>query len=240
MRAWLFLALLWASNASAAEVLVAVAANFAQPLQAIAAQFTQTTGHQIKVSAGGSGKLYAQIRHGAPFQVLLSADDEIPARLEQEGLAVPGSRFTYATGGLVVWSASLARVDAETLRTGQFKHLAIANPRLAPYGRAAVEALDKLGLTARLKPRWVMGENIAQTHQFVASGNAELGFVAAAQVQSEADKRRVWVVPQALYSPIRQDAVLLLAGRTSPAAQAFMAFMRDAQTQALIRRYGYQ
>ena len=182
----LFLALM-AHGACAAEVQVAVAANFTAPMQKIAAAFEQDTGHRAKLAFGATGKFYAQIRNGAPFEVLLAADDETPAKLEREGAALAGSRFTYAIGRLALWSARPGYVDdqGEVLKRGAFKHLAIANPKLAPYGAAAVETLDRLGLLAALQPKFVQGENIAQTFQFVSTGNAELGFVALSQVMED-------------------------------------------------------
>jgi molybdate transport system substrate-binding protein len=183
----LLAALLVSANADAGEVQVAVAANFTAPMQRIATEFEKDSGHKAALMSGATGKFYAQISHGAPFEVFLSADDETPARLEKDGLAVAGSRFTYATGRLVLWSAREGYVDdkGEVLKKGDFRHLAIANPRTAPYGTAALQVLDKLGLQPALTPRFVQGENIAQTHSFVVSGNAELGFVALAQVYKD-------------------------------------------------------
>jgi molybdate transport system substrate-binding protein len=230
--------------ARAGEVGVAVASNFIAPMQAIAALFEKDTGHRARLSSGSSGNFYAQIRNGAPFQILLSADDEVPARLERDGLTVPGSIFAYAIGVLVLWSADPGRVDAEgqVLRAGNFARLAIANPKLAPYGKAATETLGALGLLPALAPKFVQGENIAQTHQFVASGNAELGFVATSQVMK--DGRIVagsaWLVPQRLYQPLRQDAVLLAAGRDNPAAAALMNYLKAEPARAIMRSYGYR
>lgn len=229
--------------AQADTVNVAVAANFHAPMQQLAAHFQQQSGHQLLLSSGSSGKFYAQIRNGAPFDVLLSADDEIPQRLENEQLAVPGSRFTYAIGQLVLWSAKPGLVDAQgaVLKGNAFRHLAIANPKLAPYGRAAQETLRALGLADSLAGKLVSGENIAQTYQFVASGAAELGFVALSQVQADrqAAAGSLWRVPAKLHQPIRQDAVLLLPGRDKPAAQALLAYLRSAPVQAQIRSFGY-
>ena len=191
--------LLLSLNANAGEVQVAVAANFTAPMQRIAAEFEKDSGHKATLMSGATGKFYAQISHGAPFEVFLSADDETPARLEKDGLAVAGSRFTYATGRLVLWSPREGYVDdkGEVLKKGDFKHLAIANPRTAPYGAAALQVLDKLGLQPALTPRFVQGENIAQTHSFVVSGNAELGFVALAQVYKDGrlGAGSAWIVP---------------------------------------------
>jgi len=229
---------------SADEVQVAVAANFTAPMKAIATEFEKATGHKAQLSFGATGKFYAQIRNGAPFHVFLSADDETPAKLEQEGLAVPGSRFTYAVGTLVLWSARPDFVDAkgEVLSRGAFAHLAVANPKLAPYGAAAVETLDKLGLTSKLQAKLVQGENIGQTHQFVISGNAELGFVALSQVMKDGriGSGSAWIVPAEMHRPILQDAVILAPGRDNPAANALLRFLRSKPAIATIRSYGYQ
>jgi len=225
------------------QVHVAVAANFASPLQKIVAAFQQETGHSALVSSGATGKLAAQVRHGAPFQVFLSADDETPAKLEAEGLAVPHSRFTYAVGRLVLWSANAQLVDGrpEVLKVGAFKHLALANPKLAPYGQAAVQTMEKLGLVNTLQARFVQGENIAQTYQFVASGNAELGFVALSQVMNDGQmgSGSFWLVPPSMHDPIRQDAVLLQTGKGRAAAMAFMQFLKSDKARAVIRASGY-
>lgn len=230
--------------ASADEVQVAVAANFAAPMQKIAADFEQDTGHKAVLSFGATGKFYAQIRNGAPFGVLLAADDETPARLEKEGQGVPGSRFTYAIGKLVLWSTRPGFVDdkGEVLRKGDFRHVSIANPKLAPYGAAAVEALTRLGLLSATQPKFVQGESIAQTYQFIATGNAELGFVALSQVLSPERKLvsgSMWVMPASLYSPIRQDAVLLTKGKGNPAAEALMKYLKGGQAKTVIKSYGY-
>lgn len=228
----------------AGEVQVAVAANFAAPMTAIAAEFEKTTGHKAHLSFGASGKFYAQIKNSAPFHVLLSADEEIPARLEQENLAVPGSRFTYAVGTLALWSARPDFVDgkAAVLAHGAYAHLAVANPKLAPYGAAAMETLDKLGLTSALQSKLVLGENIAQTYQFVMSGNAELGFVALSQVMKEGriTSGSAWIVPVGMHRPIRQDAVILSSGRDNAAATALMRFLREPRAVAVIQSYGYR
>ena len=196
------------------------------------------------LSFGASGRFYAQIKNGAPFAVFLSADEATPLRLEAEGAAVPGSRFTYAIGRLALWSAQPGRVDTEgaVLQRGNFAHLAIANPKTAPYGAAAVEVLAALGVLEGLKPKLVQGENIAQAQQFVASGNAELGFVALSQVwrDGKLSEGSVWVVPTRLHAPIRQDAVLLLAGRDKPAAQALLSYLKGDKARALIRSFGYE
>jgi molybdate transport system substrate-binding protein len=227
----------------AADVQVAVAANFTAPMQKIAADFEKVTGHKALLSFGSTGKLYAQIRNGAPFGVLLAADDKTPAKLEQEGLAVGGSRFTYAIGQLALWSAKPGYVDdkGEVLKKGRFAHLAIANPKLAPYGAAAVEALTKMGLLASLEGKFVQGENIAQTYQFTSTGNAELGFVALSQVYADGKLKggSAWIVPASLHSPIRQDAVVLSQGKDNPAAAALVSFLKSDKARAVIKSYGY-
>ena len=223
---------------------VAVATNFTAPMKAIAAEFKRATGHEARLSFGASGKFYAQIRNGAPFHVLLSADENVPARLEREGLAVPGSRFTYATGTLVLWSPRPEFIDAgaAVLSRGTFSHLAVANPKLAPYGAATMETLDALGLVAALRTKFVQGENIAQAYQFVTSGNAELGFVALSQVMKDGRiaAGSAWVVPPAMHRPILQDAVLLSGGRDNAAAAALLRFLREPRAAAIIRSYGYR
>ena len=231
-------------SAQADEVRVAVAANFATPLKTLAAEFEKESGHTLALSAGASGKLYAQIKSGAPFDVFLSADDETPSRLEKEGDAVSGSRFTYAVGRLVLWSAQLNTVDAQgaVLKTGNFKHLALAAPHLAPYGAAAVQTLTQLGLLTALQPRFVQGESIGQTYSFVASGNAELGFVALSQVfeNGKISKGSGWIVPASLHEPLRQDAVLLVRARDKVAARALLTFLKSEKARALIRAFGYE
>lgn len=233
-----------ASAARADPVSVAVAANFTEPMKRIAAEFEKSSGHKVSLTFGSTGKFYAQIKAGAPFEVLLAADDGTPARLEAEGSAVKGSRFTYAIGKLVLWSAKEAVVDphGDVLRRGGFDHLALANPKLAPYGVAAMETLTALGVGEALAPTLVQGENIAQTYQFVVTGNALLGFVALSQVIGEDGKIKAgsaWIVPEKYYSPIRQDAVLLEKGRDKPAAAALLKFLRDGPAQKLIRSFGY-
>ena len=232
-----------ARSAFADEVHVAVASNFTAPMQKIASDFEKDTGHKVILSFGATGKFYAQIKNGAPFDVLLAADDETPARLEKEGMGVPGSRYTYAIGTLVLWSPQRGYVDGsgEVLKKGDFRHLSIANPKLAPYGAAAVETLKQLGLLDAVQAKLVQGENITQTYQFIASGNAELGFVALSQVKREsgAIEGSYWLVPKNLYAPIRQDAVLLVKGRSSAAAQQFLKYLRGGQATAIISGYGY-
>ena len=235
--------LLSPAMARAEAVQVAVAANFTAPMQAIAAAFEKDTGYTLRLAFGSSGKFYAQIRNGAPFQVFLSADADKPARLEQEGLTVGGTRFTYAIGQLALWSAKEGMVDSkgEVLKKGDYAHLAIANPKLAPYGKAAIGVLQNLGLLQSLRSRLVQGENIAQTYQFVASGNAELGFVALSQVfrDGRLTHGSAWIVPARLHAPIRQDAVILANGKGSAAAAALMAYLKGDAAKALIRSFGY-
>jgi molybdate transport system substrate-binding protein len=233
-----------AAPARAADVQVAVAANFSAPMKIIAADFEKDTGHKAVLSFGATGKFYAQITNGAPFEVFLPADDETPKKLEQEGAAVSGSRFTYATGRLALWSARTGLVDAHggVLKKGGFSKLAIAAPKLAPYGAAAVETMSKLGVLAALESKLVTGESIGQAFSFVATGNAELGFVALSQVY-EAGKIKsgsAWIVPEAMHSPLRQDAVLLTPAKDSPAAIALMAFLKTDKAKAVIRSFGYQ
>ncbi|MDB5872122.1 MAG: molybdate transporter substrate-binding protein [Ramlibacter sp.] len=248
----LFKSVLWvlvgcaalATGARAAEVRVAVAANFTAPMQKIAAAFEADTGHRASLAFGATGRFYAQVRNGAPFQLLLSADEETPARLEKEGLAVPGTRFTYAVGRLVLWSAKPGVVDGkgEVLRKPGGGRIALADPKLAPYGAAAVEALARLGLLQDLLPRFVQGESIVQAYQFVATGNAPLGFVALSQVMVDGRiaTGSAWVVPTALHAPIRQDAVLLAAGKDNAAAAALAAYLKSGKARAIIRSYGYE
>lgn len=233
-----------ASLAHADEVQVAVAANFTAPAQKIAAQFEKDTGHVAKLSFGATGKFYAQITNGAPFEVLLAADDETPAKLEKEGQAAPGTRFTYAIGTLVLWSAQPGVVDAQgaVLKSGQFERLSIANPKTAPYGAAAVETMKALGVLDAVTPKLVQGENIAQAYQFVATGNAPLGFVALSQVFEDGALKggSAWIVPAKLHQPIRQDAVVLAKGAANPAAKAWLAYLKSEKALAVIRAYGYQ
>jgi molybdate transport system substrate-binding protein len=226
-----------------AEAQVAVAANFAEPIKAIAAVLEKTTGHTLKVTLGATGKLYAQIKNGAPFDVLLAADTTTPAKLEAEGLTQPGSRFTYATGKLVLWSAQVGRVDGQglVLKAADLGKVALASPKVAPYGAAAVQAMGQLGLTAALAPRLVQGESIGQTFAFAATGNADVGFVALSQVLEGGKLKSgsVWVVPQHLYSPIRQDAVVLKKAATNAAAQALVTLLQSPNVKDLISSHGY-
>jgi molybdate transport system substrate-binding protein len=237
------LLLLLAGTVHADEVQVAVAANFTAPMQKIAAEFLRDTGHKAQLAFGATGKFYAQITNGAPFEVFLSADDETPARLEKEGHAIAGSRYTYAVGRLVLWSAQEGKVDAqgEILKRGAIRRLALANPKTAPYGAAAVETMQKLDVLAQLQPAFVQAENIAQAYQFVGTGNAELGFVALSQVWQDGKLSggSGWIVPASLHQPIRQDAVLLGRGSGKPAAAALLDYLRGDKARRIIKAYGY-
>jgi len=242
--AMLLCLLLPSAGALADEVKVAVAANFTAPMQVIAEAFEQDTGHQLKASFGSTGQLYAQITHGAPFDVFLAADDSTPAKLESEGQTVEGSRFTYATGALALWSAQPNLVDdaGAVLRSGSFKHLAIANPKIAPYGLAATQVMAAQDLLEQLTPRLVEGQSIGQAYQFVASGNAELGFVALSQVYRDGKLSggSAWLVPAELHDPIHQDAVILRKAAHNPAAQALMNYLHGERAAGIIRSFGYQ
>ncbi|MHC8286888.1 molybdate ABC transporter substrate-binding protein [Pseudomonas sp. XS1P51] len=227
----------------AEQVQVAVAANFTEPMRKIAEQFEKDTGNQAVLIFGATGKFYTQITEGAPFEVFLAADDTTPARLESEKAGVQGSRFTYAIGKLVLWSATPGYVDAkgEVLKKGDFKHLSIANPKAAPYGAAAMQTLDKLGLTQQVESKIVTGESISQAYQFIATGNSELGFVALSQVTENGKlvSGSDWLVPDDLYKPIRQDAQILTKGESNPAAKALIDYLKGPKATAIIRSYGY-
>lgn len=233
---------LLAFRVDAGEVRAAVAANFTVPVQKIAEQFQADTGHSVKASYGSTGKFYSQIRNGAPFDVLLAADDTTPDRIGKEGLGDAASRFTYAIGKLVLWSKKPGYVDArgEVLR-GKFDKLAIANPRLAPYGVAAQETLESLGLWSGLQGRIVMGESISQTQQFADSGNADLAFIALSQTLKDGKtiEGSQWVVPGHLYNPIRQDAIMLTSVQDREATEAFMKYLKGAKAIAIIKSFGY-
>ena len=238
------LAVLTPSIASADRLEVAVAANFAGVLDELVIPFHNKTGHTLVASSAATGKLYAQIKNGAPYEVFLSADASTPQKLEQEGAAVPKSRFTYALGKLVLWSAKDGFVDpkGDVLKHGFFAHIAIANPKVAPYGAAAMEVLKKREALTHLESKIVQGENIAQTYQFISSGNAELGFVALSQIQKELKLGHgsVWRVPEDEYPPIIQDAVILNAGKDKPAAEAFFLFLKSSEARQLIQSAGYR
>ena len=229
-------------GANAGETLVAVATNFANVMRLLERRFETGTTHLLTVTTGSTGKLYAQIAQGAPFDILLAADDKRPQQLEEQGYAVAGSRFTYAIGRLVLWSSDpglIRQEGAATLRSGRYRSLAIANPALAPYGEAARQTLSALGLDHATVVRLVMGQNVGQTFSMVVTGNAELGFVALAQVLDRKEAGSQWLVPNELHQPIRQDAVRLARASHNRAAQAFMAFLRSAQARQIIARHGY-
>ncbi len=229
--------------ARAEEISVAVAANFTAPMQKIAAEFEKSTGHKVQLVFGSTGKFYAQIKSGAPFQLLVAADDETPTRLVREGDGVAGSQFTYAIGKLVLWSPKPGFVDdkGEVLKGGKFEHLSIANPKLAPYGLAAIETLKVLGLADMLQPRIVTGESITQAQQFVVSGSAELGFIAFSQIHKDGKliAGSHWLVPAKYHSPIRQDAVVLVKGKGNAAVEALVGFLRSRTSADIIKSYGY-
>jgi len=239
----LFISCLAAGSLQAGEVQVAVAANFTGPMQHIAAEFEKDSGHKAVLSFGATGKFYAQIVNGAPFEVFLAADDTTPAKLEKENNAVAGSRFTYAVGKLVLWSATPDFVDArgEVLKGGNFKHLSIANPKTAPYGAAAIETLQKLNALEALQPKFVQGENISQALQFISTGNAELGFVALSQVfkDGKITSGSAWIVPGNLHEPIHQDAAILAKGKDNPVAGALLAYLKGDKARAIIKSFGY-
>jgi molybdate transport system substrate-binding protein len=232
------------SQASAGEVSAAVASNFSAPMHRIIDLFQQESGHTVKVSFGSTGKFYAQIREGAPFDVFVAADLATPQRLEDEGLAVAGSRFVYALGKLVLWSAQPGYVDAHgvVLRNGNYNRLAIADPGLAPYGMAAKQMLEASKLWHIVRRRLVMGENITQAYQFAATGNAELAFVALSQIMRDGkvSTGSWWPVPPYLYHPIRQSAVLLSGAKDKAVAQAFLDFLKSEKAAAIIRSFGYE
>lgn len=232
---------LGAAPALAADTQVAVAANFTEPAKEIAVAFKAKTGHTATLSFGASGQFYTQMAHGAPYEVFLSADADRPKKAEQEGLAVAGTRYTYAFGRLVLYSKTPGLVDAKgaVLKSDRFAKLAIAEPTAAPYGLAAVQTMQKLGVYDALAPRIVKGASITQAYQYVATGNAELGFVALSQVIDEPGGSR-WLVPTADHAPIEQQAVLLKTGEKNPAARAFLVFLRSPAAIAIIKRYGYQ
>lgn len=235
---------LMSMSVCAGEVRAAVASNFSAPMERIAALFQQESGHTVKVSPGASGKIYSQIKSGAPFDVFLAADETLPKRMEQEGLAVGGSRFVYAVGKLVLWSAQPGLVDAKgaVLFKGNYSKLAIADPRLAPYGVAAKETLEKLTMWNAIQGKLVKGENITRAYQFAATENAELAFVALSQVMrdGQVSAGSWWLVPSELHRPIRQSAVLLSGAKDQAAARAFLVFLRSEKATAVMRGFGYE
>lgn len=230
---------LLASAAHADTVNVAVAANFTDAANEIAAAFAEATDHEAVLSFGATGQFYTQITQGAPFEVFLAADDQRPTQAVEEGYGVEGTVFTYAIGQLVLYSIEDGKVTGpETLEAGDFQQIAIANPETAPYGKAAVETMEALGVYEALQPKIVQGQNIGQAYQFVETGNAEVGFVALGQV-SQTDAGSRWVVPQENYELIRQDAVLLTTGEANPAAAAFLEFLTGDEASTIIEKYGY-
>jgi len=228
--------------ALAADTQVAVAANFTEPAKEIAAAFAAATGHHAILTFGSSGQIYTQISHGAPYEVFLSADPDRPKRAEQDGVGVPGTRFTYAIGRLVLFSKTPGLVDANgaVLASGNFNKIALADPAAAPYGIAAVQTMRRLGVYDRLKARFVMGTSITQAYQFVDTGAAELGFVALSQVIAQPDVGSRWLVPATYHGVIDQQAILLFTGQSNPAAKAFMTFLKSPAALAIIRKYGYE
>lgn len=235
---------LGAGHTLAGEVSVAVAANFTGPMEKIAPAFEQATGHKALIAYGTVGKFYAQIKNGAPFDVLVSADSVTPMRLEKDGLALPESRYTYAIGKLVLWSSKPGLVDdkGEVLSKGDFKYLSIANPKVAVYGAAAMEVMKKRWLDTALEPKFVYGENITQAYQFAATGNADLSFVALSQIYKDGKyaEGSYWMVPTSDYSPIQQDVVLLVRGMDNPAAAALLAYLKSDAARKVIRAHGYE
>lgn len=227
--------------AAAAETHVAVAANFTEPAKEVAAAFKASTGHTAVLNFGSSGQFYAQMARGAPFEVFMSADADRPKKAEQDGLGVLGTRFTYATGRLVLFSKTPGLVDAAgaVLASGRFNKIAIADPTSAPYGVAAIQTMRKLGVYDQAAPKIVTGSSITQAYQFVATGAAEVGFVAYSQVIAEPGGSR-WLVPATYHPPIQQQAILLKTGEKNPAARAFIAFLKTPPAVAIIRRYGYE
>jgi len=229
-----------AGSARAETVSVAVAANFADAAKAIAAAYTARTGNDVTISSGATGALYTQISQGAPFEVLLSADSKTPKKAVDAKLGVDGTEFTYAVGKIVLFSADPAEVTGEdTLKVGKFDKIAIADPKTAPYGAAAIEAMTKLGVIDAVTQKLVTGTSIAQAYQFVDSRNAELGFVALSQVVKRTDGSR-WLVPQEDYTPLTQDAVLLAPGKDSAGAKAFLDFLKSDDGVAVIKSFGYE
>ncbi len=230
------------STAGAAEVRVAVAANFTLPMKrGLIPAFERETGYTVAATYGPTGGLYAQIVNGAPYGAFLSADTDRPKKLEQAGLGVPGSRFTYAVGKVVLWSPAAGLVDdrGDVLRAGEFQHIALPNPKIAPYGGAAQQTLVNLGLWDKLAAKAVYGQDLNQTYQMIASGNAALGFVALAQLKADHPGAKYWVPPVNLHAPLEQQAILLARAKEDAGAQAFLAFLKSARGRALIESYGY-
>lgn len=241
LAVYIWLALPYA-QVEAEEVKIAVASNFIAANREIAPLFEKATGHTARISHGSTGKLYSQIAHGAPFEIFLAADGQHPIKAEAEGLAVPATRFVYARGKLVLWSLrpGLFTDGEHYLKNGSFDHLSLANPKIAPYGMAAEQVMRRLGVLETLTPKLVMGESIAQAFQFTATGNAELGFVALAQIKDwEGEEGTLWQIPIDYHTPIDQVAVLLKKGEGNPAAIAYLEFLKGDVAREVIERYGY-
>lgn len=237
----MFAVFMFVNTANSSEIRVAVASNFSETIKALSKRFEEKTGHRVVVIVGSTGKHYAQIKHGAPYDIFFAADKARPKLLDDEGVSIPSSRFTYAIGQLVLWSPTKGFIEdgLNVLHQDKFRYLALANPRLAPYGAAAQEILQADGLWSELQDKIVKGENIGQTFQFVQSGNAELGFVAYSQVKTRIElmEGAVWVVPQSRYTPIEQQAVLL---KDNAVARDFITFIRDGESKKLIESFGYR
>jgi molybdate transport system substrate-binding protein len=231
-------------SVNAGEVNAAVAANFTVPVQQIAALFEKETGNTVKFSFGSTGKFYSQIKEGAPFDVLLVADEKTPKKMEQEGLAVANTGFVYAIGKLVLWSAKAGYVDEKgaVLSNGSYNKLSYADPKLAPYGLAAQETLQKLNLWDKVQSKLVTGDSITQAYQFAATGNAELAFIALSQITKDGKvtEGSWWIISAELYSPIKQSAILLSAAKDKAASQAFLNFLKSEKAVAIIRNFGYE
>lgn len=227
-------------EADGEDLNIAVASNFNLPMRELVAEFEKITQHNVRLSFGSSGKIFAQIQHGAPFHLFFSADQDKPIALERDDKIVPGSRFTYAIGSLVLWSSKKNFLDnpIERLRSESFNKLALANPKLAPYGKAALQVMENLEINQITKPKWVLGENIAQTFQFVATGNAELGFIATSQLENK-NTGSIWFIPFEFYQPILQDAVILKQGEKIRATLEFVNFVKQTSGQQIIQSYGY-
>lgn len=236
--------LLSSSFSFADEISVAVAGNFFKPLKVLAAQFEAQTGHNVQLSVGATGKLYAQITNGAPFEVFLAADQKRPTKLVEQQLAVKESQFTYAKGKLVLWSSDPALIDAQgsRLKSPDLQHLAIANPKTAPYGEQATRALKNLGLYEQLEAKLVQGQNIGQAFQYVSSGNVQQGILALSQVTNDGQitSGSAWIIPGSLYQAIQQDAVLLDKGKNNPAAREFLAYLKTPAALQIISLFGYE
>ena len=234
--------LLYVSDALASELRIAVASNFLLPLKELSREFKESTGNKVVVISGSTGKLYAQIKQGAPFDILLAADSIRPELLEKEGIGVPGSRFTYAVGRLVLWSKDSKlplKNDLQVLNHKNFRYLAIANPKTAPYGKAAEQVLRKKGFWEKIQNRLVRGENISQTFQFVMTGNADIGFIALSQLRKNQGRGFSWIIPQEWHDPIRQQGILLKRAKTNKAARQFLNFIKSNRIQKQIQSYGY-